>query len=258
VKVRDSEIYYKIEGNDVKGTVVLLHGFLGSSEVWNTMMPFLQETYKVIRIDLPGHGKSGCIQETIGMDFIAELVIEILQKEKVEKAHFVGHSMGGYVGLEILSKKSNLIKSLTLFNSTAKDDNPQKKKDRLLAVKVVDRTPAVFINAAIENLLYEPNLKRFKAGVNKLQQVALQTSIKGAQASLRGMGLRKNYVDLIRETSKPVLIIAGRFDNTVKYESILEQVENSNIKLVTLASGHMGFLESFEESKNGILNFINN
>jgi pimeloyl-ACP methyl ester carboxylesterase len=257
VKERDSKIYYKIEGNEIKGTVVLLHGFLGNLEVWNTLIPFFTEDYRVIRIDLPGHGKTATTKETIGMGFTAEMVIAVLLRENITCAHFIGHSMGGYVGLEVLNKKSELVKSLTLFNSTAKSDNAQKKKDRLLAVKVFDRTPSVFINAAIENLFYEPNLKRFPEDVKALQQIALQTPIQGAQASLRGMSKRENHVSLIRETNKPVQIIAGRFDNTVKYDSILEQIENSKIKLVTLESGHMGYIESFLESKNALLNFIN-
>lgn len=258
MKDRVNEIFYKIEGIEKKGVIVLLHGFLGSQEVWNSLMPFLIKDHKVISLDLPGHGKSNLIQETIAMGSIAELVIVILKKEGIQNAHFVGHSMGGYVGLEVLNQAPEKVNSLTLFNSTAKEDTPQKKKDRLLAVKVFDRAPAVFINAAIENLLYEPNLKRFPEEIKRLQYIALKTSIEGAQGSLRGMGLRKDYVSLMQRTNKPVQIIAGRFDNTVKYESILAQVENSNIKLVTLESGHMGYIESFEESKNAILNFINN
>lgn len=192
------------------------------------------------------------------MDYCAKLVMDVLQKEKIKSGHFVGHSMGGYVALEVLNQNKSLVSSLTLFNSTAKDDSDKKKKERLLAVKVFDRAPAVFVNAAIENLLYQPNLKRFPKEVKELQNIALATPISGAQGCLRGMGLRKSYIALIRETSRPVQFIAGRFDNTVKYESILEQVENSRIELITLESGHMGYLESFEESKNAILTFINN
>ncbi len=258
MKEVNSEINYKIEGEDVRGTVVLLHGFLGNMEVWNALMPAFITQYKVIRIDLPGHGKSTIVREVIGMDFIAELVLDVLKKENISTAHFVGHSMGGYVGLEVLHQKRELVKSLTLFNSTAKDDTPQKKKDRLLAVKVFDRSPLVFIDAAIENLFHEPNLKRFPEAVKELQAIAQQTPIQGAKGSLRGMRLRKNYVNLVRKTEVPIQIIAGRYDNTVKYESIVEQTKDSNIKLVTLDTGHMGYVESFDESKEALVNFINN
>lgn len=258
MKKKNNEIYYTVDGQGENGTIVLLHGFLGNLEVWNSLMPAFVNEYKVIRIDLPGHGKSAIIQEVIGMDFIAELVLDVLLKENVSCAHIVGHSMGGYVGLELLQRKNELVKSLTLFNSTAMDDTPQKKKDRLLAIKVFDRSPKVFINAAIENLFHEPNLKRFPEAVKELQFIARQTPIEGAQGSLRGMRLRKNHVELIRETKTPIQIIAGRLDNTVKYESILEQTKDSKIKLVTLESGHMGYIESFHESKEALVNFINN
>ncbi len=252
----EDKLYYTREGQEVRGTIVLLHGFLGSSKIWEALIPYFKKEYLILNIDLPGHGHSGCIQETIEMSFCADKVLELLADENVKSAHIVGHSMGGYVGLEILNKQPSVVNSLTLFNSTATDDNPQKRKDRLLAVKVFDRSPEVFIQAAIENLFYKPNLKRFKADVEALQAIALQTPIAGAQGSLRGMRVRSNHVELIKANEKRIHITAGKFDNTVLYDSILTQTRGTEITLTSLDSGHMGFAESAEESRDAMIKFI--
>jgi pimeloyl-ACP methyl ester carboxylesterase len=192
------------------------------------------------------------------MEKTAHQIIEILQFENIVNAHFVGHSMGGYVSLEILNQEPNLVGSLTLLNSTAKEDSTQKKADRLLAVKVFDRSPSVFINAAIENLFYAPNLDAFPDEVKRMQSIALKTSIEGAKGSLRGMRERNDFVSLIGETEVPIHIVAGRFDNTVLYSTILEQVIGTNVLLTTLETGHLSFIESFDECKDAMINFIEN
>lgn len=254
--ITEDKLYYSKTGKHVKGIVVFLHGFLGSSKIWEELTPSFTDEYLILNIDLPGHGKSGFIQDTLEMSFCAEKVLEVLEKENVISAHIVGHSMGGYVGLEMLNRQPNVVDSLTLLNSTATADSPQKMKDRLLAVKVFDRSPEVFIHAAIENLFYKPNLKRFKTDVESLQAIALQTPIKGAQASLRGMRLRANHIELIKVNAKRIHFIAGKFDNTVLYDSILNQTKGTEITLTSLESGHMGFVESFEESTNAMIKFI--
>ena len=241
------QINYKIEGKKTSQAILFLHGFLGSSKIWNQTLPFFKDNYLILTMDLPGHGKTPCNEEVLSMSECADAVHQIIKKIGLDKVHIVGHSMGGYVGLELLSNYPEVVRSITLLNSTAKEDSIQKKKDRLLAVKVFDRSPEVFITAAIENLFYAPNLKLFPSEVSSLQKTALETSIKGAQASLRGMRERRDYRKLVRETKIPVHFIAGRFDNTVLYSTILQQIENTNIKLTTLESGHMGFVESFEE-----------
>ena len=250
------QINYRIEGKKTAPAILFLHGFLGSLKIWKRTIPFFRDQYSVLTMDLPGHGESPFNGEVVSMKDCALAIKKILEKEKLDKVHVVGHSMGGYVALELLHHGSHKIQSITLLNSTAKEDTPQKKKDRLLAVKVFDRSPEVFITAAIENLFYEPSLKLFPKEVSFLQQTALKTSVKGAQGSLRGMKERKDYVELIKRTNTPVHFIAGRYDSTVLYSTILEQTENTNVKLTTLESGHMGFVESFEEYIIALQEFI--
>ena len=134
--------------------IVLIHGFLGSSEIWSSFIPELISKYQIITIDLPGHGNSNHYEGKLSMEFIANNVKSILELHSIESAHFLGHSMGGYVSLAFLDLFPEMVKSITLLNSTAREDSEQKKKDRLLAMKVFDLQPKVFIQAAIENLFY--------------------------------------------------------------------------------------------------------
>lgn len=65
--------------------IVLLHGFLGSTEIWNATIPFLSKSFKIIAIDLPGHGKSDCFGYAHSMEFMADAVHTVLKHFKIKK-----------------------------------------------------------------------------------------------------------------------------------------------------------------------------
>jgi len=248
-------ISYSIYG---KGeSVVFLHGFLGNKGIWKPFVNYFKSKSQVIAIDLPGHGNTSIVKEEMTMDFSALLLKEVLEKEGVSTFHIVGHSMGGYVGLAYAKLFPKQIKSITLFNSTAAGDNNQKQADRLKAVRIFDMNPSIFIDEAIKNLFFEPNLYSYSEEVKQLTQIAKDTSILGAQGSLRGMRLREDNVEWLSQQKFPKLYIAGYYDNTIPFSSIEKQVTITKAQLLKLEnSGHMGFVEDKQKCIKEIESFI--
>ena len=78
-------------------TIVLLHGYLETLYIFNEFIEMLEKKYRIIAIDLPGHGLTGSDKEINTMEFCAQTVADVLKKSGVEKAYIAGHSMGGYV-----------------------------------------------------------------------------------------------------------------------------------------------------------------
>ena len=159
-----------------KGDAILfLHGFLGNKKVWTPFVNYFKRNYHVITIDLPGHGNTSIIEEEMTMEFSAKIIKQILKTEDILNVHIVGHSMGGYIGLAFAKLYPKTIKSLTLFNCTAYGDTKQKQAERLKAVRVFDMNPSIFIDEAIKNLFYKPNLSVFSKEVQKLTEMAINT-----------------------------------------------------------------------------------
>lgn len=251
-----SKLAYRLYSNNKPANLLLLHGFLGSQRIWDPMIMELSEHFNLLTLDLPGHGGSGCDQETITMSEMAEDVTAVLLENDFREVHVVGHSMGGYVGLELLNKHPKLVQSLSLLNSTAKNDNEAKKADRLRAVRVFDLSPRTYVKEAIINLFYEPNIQKFGPEVATLQELALQVSKCGAKASLRGMRDRQDYSEMVNSIETPIQYLAGKHDNTVPYASVVDQIRSKDIKLVTFEnSGHMSFVEEKELCAKSIINF---
>src|SRR5579872_6736259 len=79
--------------------IVLLHGFLESLEIWEELAAKLSKSFRVIAIDLPGHGQTPVIGYVHSMELIAECVKAVMDFLHLKKYVVVGHSMGGYAAL---------------------------------------------------------------------------------------------------------------------------------------------------------------
>jgi pimeloyl-ACP methyl ester carboxylesterase len=250
-----SSLYYKRIGKG-KTALVLLHGFLGSHAIWEEYTETLSTTYTILLIDLPGHGNSAVGGECTSMFDMASEVHDIMHNEHISSAHFCGHSMGGYVALALAHAYPEKVHSITLMNSTARGDTEQKKKDRVLAARIFDINPDIFIQEAIQNLFYPPNLAPFHHDVERLKLIALKTPPKGAQASLLGMRDREDMVKWLYECQLPIHYIAGKQDNTVLYTSIEEQIKDLNAHLTAFDNcGHMAFVEKKVETLQAMLRY---
>jgi len=235
---------------DITGTgpvMVWVHGFLGDSSIWDTIIDNIKSKHTHLRIDLPGHGNSSYIPNKMSMVTIANLINEILEKEQIKEIQFIGHSMGGYVALAFAKLYPQKTTSITLLNSTALADTEQKKEERTRAIRVFDLNHRIFVKEAIVKLFYKKNLKRFDKEIKLLQQIALNTSVAGAKAALNAMMNRSESVTFLRETQIPVHYISGKHDHICTYQSILSQIEEMNASLTTLEDfGHMGFLAEMD------------
>ena len=150
---REKKLHYKKEGTGK--ALVLIHGFLGNLSMWDEIAVELSKTRQVIRVDLPGFGKSDCIEEIHSMELFPECIQQLLLEFKIDKFTLIGHSMGGYVGLELLKICPEKINHFILFHSTAKADSEEKKNDRTRAIKTVKNKQNVYLKTAIPFLFPE-------------------------------------------------------------------------------------------------------
>jgi pimeloyl-ACP methyl ester carboxylesterase len=141
------DTFYKVLG---KGQpLVLLHGFLEDHSIWEKIATPLASAYQLMLIDLPGHGKTPIKEENCSMAFMAKAVIEVLDQEKIDKAIFVGHSLGGYVALSCLQHFPEKFSGICLVNSTTDPDSPERLQNR--AIQAILQNKNLFIRSAIPN-----------------------------------------------------------------------------------------------------------
>jgi pimeloyl-ACP methyl ester carboxylesterase len=106
--------------------LVLLHGFLEDSSIFGNLMAGLSDDFRIVTIDLPGHGQSGILGYVHTMEDMAEAVNTVLSGLQIADCMMVGHSMGGYVALAFAALYPQSLLALGLFHSSAAADSEAK------------------------------------------------------------------------------------------------------------------------------------
>ncbi|MCS6837178.1 MAG: alpha/beta hydrolase [Anaerolineae bacterium] len=123
IKVNGVELYYEEHGSGEE-TVVLSHGLLWSCRMFDKQIEALKDTYRVIAYDHRGQGQSQITAAGYDMDTLTEDAAALLLALKAAPCHFVGLSMGGFVGMRLAVRYPELLRSLVLIETTA-DEEPR-------------------------------------------------------------------------------------------------------------------------------------
>jgi pimeloyl-ACP methyl ester carboxylesterase len=255
VHYQNKNIAYKISGNGP--ALVLLHGFLESKAIWNDFTETLQNDFTVISVDLPGHGESELVEGTSGMKLMAATVKTVLEAEKITKAVFAGHSMGGYVALQFAVDNEEMVKGLVLFHSNAGADSEEAKENRRRTINIVTQNRGGFIKQFIPDLFDQKHLEKYTVEIQKLQDIAALMTPDAIIAALSGMRDRPNQLQYLLLTDIPVLFIIGKQDSRMPYTQLMAQaVIPSHSEILLLEDvGHMGYIEAPNKTLQGLRHF---
>ena len=239
---KNANIFYTDEG---KGTaVMMIHGFLENSMMWDKIKPELIKKNRIITVDLLGHGKSDCLGYVHSMELFAETIDAVLKHLRIRKYILVGHSLGGYISLALAKINSTKIKGLCLLNSTSYEDSEERKKLRIRANKMVQNNFENMVKLSISNLFHQENLAAFKEQIDAVKKEALQTSLQGYIAAQEGMKLRSNSNAVLSENNFKKLLIIGEKDPVLDFQTSLEEAKKTNSELIIFPDGHMSHIEN--------------
>lgn len=246
MNVRYKDALISFEDRGTGNAVVLIHGFTESSSVWEFFVENLVDAYRVITIDLPGHGESECIGEVHPMEQMAEIIKTVLDHQEVTEAVVIGHSMGGYVALAMARIYPGLFRGLGLFHSTSLADSEEGRISRERSIKLIREDHQAFLFNFIPELFAPENRERFAHEIDALVQAAKKMTKKAVIAAQEGMKCRSSSLDVLINAKFPVMFIAGQKDSRVPFENIWVQMaltEEAH-SLILRNVGHMGYLEA--------------
>lgn len=245
---KKTKIHYTDTG---KGRVlVLLHGFLGSHEVWSEFVKKLSKKFRVIAIDLPGHGETPSIGYYHSMELLAQSVKAVLDKAGVRRYIITGHSMGGYVALTFAELFPENVSGICLFNSTSYADSEEKKKEREKVIRLVKKSHKHYVGEVVTSLFAPDNLPKISKEVEKVSGIAQKITQQSIINSLEGMKERKSRDLILKFAEFPILFIVGKKDGVINYETMYGQMALCKYPSVVMLedSGHMSFYEAPKET----------
>ena len=255
----------KPENNVVKKTVVLLHGYLETMYIWQQLTEKLQDKYRVIVMDLPGHGltdsapadEKGRIINS--MDFCADTVKALMDKINVREAYIAGHSMGGYIALICVHKYPELFKKLVLMNITPYSDLEDKNRNVEREISVIRSGKLeTLAYISIPGMYYKENLRKFDDKIRETIELCEMHFPEGIIGFIYGMHSRSDISSYLEETDIPVMSICGDYDPFIPVQTF-EEMKNKFKKIqfhLIKGTGHNSFIEAEEETVDKLCGFF--
>jgi pimeloyl-ACP methyl ester carboxylesterase len=241
LKLENSTITYFDKGNGQP--IVLLHGFCGSSQYWEKVIPELIKNYRVIAPDLPGHAESTISNENYTIEDIADTIKTLLDELGIQQVTMFGHSLGGYITLAFAEKYSERLNGFSLIHSSAFPDADEAKKGRIASIEKIKQDGVhSFTDGLVPKLFSPENLD--ENYVDSAKKIGYATSLQGAISTLMAMKDRPDRNSVLEGTQLPVLLIAGEKDQIIPAEKTFS-VSRPNIKQSLIKnSGHMSMYEN--------------
>jgi pimeloyl-ACP methyl ester carboxylesterase len=220
--------------------LILLHGFPLNRTIWYPLLPFFEGKVKVILPDLRGHGKSRPTPGVATMKLMAEDVISLMDEYQIQNAVIGGHSMGGYVALELVRQFPKRIIGLALVSSHAESDPPDRVQQRYNMADRVERDGVAFLAKDMASrLTTQARL------VPSIEQIILQNPALGAANASRGMAVRDDLSAFLETWNNPALVIGGDTDpfNPVERTKRTSQLLTNSRLVLIPGGGHMPMME---------------
>jgi pimeloyl-ACP methyl ester carboxylesterase len=272
-KVLNNPFISYIDTGKGEHTLVLVHGLASNAGFWRYNIGELAKYYRVIAVDLPGYGKSQKDAYAYNMSFYAAQVKRLVDELKINKFIYIGHSMGGQVGITFALKYPERLEKLVLASPAGFEEFQKGEGDWLRSVMTVDGVKKTTEEGIRRNLAMN-----FYSWDNKWEWM-VEERVRMAKAkdfeefcyavvrSVNGMLDEPTWNKIDRITT-PTLIIYGENDGLIPnpylnpgftkdimqrghsliHNSVLVQLNNS---------GHMLHIEKPEEFNNAVIGFIN-
>ncbi|MEX0829250.1 MAG: alpha/beta fold hydrolase [Nitrospirales bacterium] len=250
---------YTDQGNGTP--IVFIHAFPLSKTMWQPQVDALKDTYRVVTVDLGGHGESDIVLWNDTLDGYAKGVIHLLDHLGIAQAVFVGLSMGGYTLFSIYRHYANRVKAMVLADTRAQADSEEGKAGRHSMADVAFKDGASSIaDIMLPKLLAPSTIQQRPEVVEEVRQMILHTSTAGIVVDLVAMAARPDSTDLLSTITCPTLVIVGEEDQaTPLAESQYMADRISGSTLVTIAgAGHLSNLEQPEAFTHALMTFLKN
>ena len=253
-------MYYEDTGPREAPTVVLMHSFLCDTTMWGPIPEALAERYRVLNVDLRGHGRSTAPSADYALEDQADDVLALLDRLAIDRAALVGLSQGGMTALRLALARPERVRALVLLDTSADPETPLNRAKYLAmaaSVLVVGLTDVVA--RQVEPLMFSDNfLEHHRDAVER--EVARWRAMdrRGVWRATRAVALRTDISARLREIAAPTLVAVGEHDRALpvpRSRRLAEGIYGAMLATIPRA-GHLSVVEQPEDGTRLVRGFL--
>lgn len=260
LRVNGAELYYEDSGTGNE-TIVFSHGVLWNCRMFDDQVNALKARYRCIAYDLRGQGQSEVTPTGYDMDTLSDDAAALIEQLKAAPCHFVGLSMGGFIGMRLAARRPQLIQSLILMETSA-DPEPTENVPRYKMLNRVARwlglglvanrvMPIMFGQKFLTDPMRAPQREQMKRRMIANHRIGITRAVAGVYT-------RKGIYDEIDKISAPTLIMVGDQDVATvpeKSRRMHERITGSKLVIIP-GAGHSSSIEEPQFVNQTIAEFL--
>jgi 3-oxoadipate enol-lactonase len=243
-------------------TIVFGHGLLFSAWMFHAQVDAVRDHYRCVTIDWRGQGDTPpATSGGYDMDTLTDDAIGVIKALELAPVHYVGLSMGGFVGQRLGARHGELLRSLTLLDTSPDPEEPDAaRQDKLLAVvyRLVGIKPVI---SKVLPLMFGPTFRddpKNKPLIDEFVKRIVRCDRGGMRKAVLAVANRQPVYDEIDRITVPTLVIVGADDNPTppdKAKRIAERVPGARLEIVP-NSGHSSTVEQPETINRLLRDFL--
>ncbi|MDI6644830.1 MAG: alpha/beta hydrolase [Methanobacteriaceae archaeon] len=259
INIRSKKIYYEDEGQGQP--ILLLHGLSDSSQIWEIIKNELINDFRLISMDLMGHGNSDKIESSYSIkDFSSDVEI-LLESLNLEKVDVIGFSLGGAVAQQLAIQNPEMVSSLILMSTFSYIDDNLNKKLQFLQEKLLKGGCGAFYDEAIKLVLTPQFIDKYASELDYGRKICMEMNTASSLIKVIDAILKFNLKNETASISCPTLIISGAddiFTPTHFSRELNHSIHNSKLEIIDNVGHNLLVPENIPYLSELILNFLKN
>ena len=264
IQLNNTTLYYEDSApNDTQKPVMLFsHGLLWSTKIYDNQVAHFAKDYRCIAFDFRGQGQSQITKDGYDMDSLADDAIGLLEALNIDSCHYIGLSMGGFVGQRVAIKRPELLHSLTLIDTSADAEDPDNIPNYKKLVTAIKWLGMKRVSKKVMPIMFGSTFlaDKTRRADNKEWLSLLNNNRKdGVVKATMGVIEREGVYDQLSSITTPTLIIVGDEDVATPYakaERMHFAIKGSKMAVIK-GSGHTSTVEEPEQVNTVIDKFLN-
>ena len=255
VNVNGVDIAYRFDGPADGRVLLVANSLMANGSMWDWNVPAFADRYRVLRYDKRGHGRSSVVPGPYSIAQLADDAAGLMDALQIEKAHFMGLSIGGMIGQQLGARYPERMHSLSLCNTASEMPPRSLWEDRFQIART--QGLAGLVDGTISRWFTAPFIERAPHDIEKVRQMILGTNVEGyigCGSAVRDMA----QSTMLLKIKTPTLVLSGRHDPacTVDQGIVLNRLIDGSRMVIIEDAAHLSNIEQPTQFNQAVRAFI--
>ena len=252
-KVNGIELYYEVTGKEGAPWLVLSHSLACTVRMWDPQVAAFKDRYRILNYDMRGHGQSAAPQGPYTLDMLADDVLGLMKELKIERATYMGLSIGGMIGQTLALRQTKLFDRMVLAD-TSHAQPPEAIKQWEERIKIAQTQGMKPLVPSTMERWFTPSFRE-SPPARKIAELIANTPVAGYVGCGQAI-MKLNTTARLKEIKLPVLAIAGEQDPSAPgTRHIGENVPGARLVMIPQAA-HISNVEQAATFNQALRDFL--